>query len=79
MTASFWTLRPTKSSTSALALSLLLFASTRAQAADDFAKRVTKAQQCYEKKLYEGRHLQNRFRQTVDRLKCLSDQSFWLH
>ena len=53
MTASFWTLRPTKSSTSALALSLLLFASTRAQAADDFAKRVTKAQQCYEKKLYD--------------------------
>ena len=53
MTASFWTLRPTKSSTSALAVSLLLLCATRAEAADDFAKRVTKAQTCYERKLYD--------------------------
>lgn len=53
MTASFWTLRPIKSSTSALALSLLVCFGTRAEAADDFAKRVNKAQQCYEKKLYD--------------------------
>lgn len=53
MTASSWTLRRTRNSTKAVALSLLLFGAARAEAADDFAKRVTKAQNCYERKLYD--------------------------
>ncbi|MBP8196715.1 MAG: hypothetical protein KAY55_06055 [Deltaproteobacteria bacterium] len=53
MTASSWTLRRTRNSTRAVALSLLLFGAARAEAADDFAKRVTKAQHCYERKLYD--------------------------
>ena len=53
MTASFWTLRPIRNSTKAVSLAVLLLGSARAEAADEFAKRVTKAQSCYERKLYD--------------------------
>ena len=53
MTASSLISRRAKSSTSAIAVSLLLLTATQAEAADPFAKRVTKAQNCYERKLYD--------------------------
>lgn len=53
MTASSLISRRAKSSTSAIAVALLLLAGHRAEAADAFAKRVTKAQNCYERKLFD--------------------------
>lgn len=53
MTASSLISRHARSSTSAIAVALLLLGVTNADAADPFAKRVTKAQNCYERKLFD--------------------------